>query len=43
MSSHPGRIAEEIPINLPDHRELDLKLDPQFIQIKRHVVQSLGH
>ncbi|NJM68360.1 MAG: ABC transporter ATP-binding protein [Acaryochloris sp. RU_4_1] len=43
MSSHPGRIAEEIPINLPDHRELDLKLDPQFIQIKRHVVRSLGH
>jgi ABC-type nitrate/sulfonate/bicarbonate transport system ATPase subunit len=43
MSAHPGRIKEELVINLPEHRNLDLKLDPQFIQIKRQIVQSLGH
>jgi ABC-type nitrate/sulfonate/bicarbonate transport system ATPase subunit len=43
MSAHPGRIKEELVIDLPEHRELDLKLDPQFIQIKRQIVQSLGH
>jgi ABC-type nitrate/sulfonate/bicarbonate transport system ATPase subunit len=43
MSSHPGRIKEEIPIDLPMRRELELKLEPEFVQIKRQVVQALGH
>jgi ABC-type nitrate/sulfonate/bicarbonate transport system ATPase subunit len=43
MGSHPGCIKEELVIDLPAHRDLALKLDPQFIQIKRHIVQSLGH
>lgn len=43
MGSHPGTIKAEIAIDLPDHRELDLKLEPQFIAIKRQVVQALGH
>jgi NitT/TauT family transport system ATP-binding protein len=43
MSSHPGRIKGEVLIQLPEHRELDLKLDPQFIQVKRHIIESLGH
>jgi ABC-type nitrate/sulfonate/bicarbonate transport system ATPase subunit len=43
MGSHPGCIKEEVSIKLPEHRDLDLKLDPQFIQIKRHIIESLGH
>jgi NitT/TauT family transport system ATP-binding protein len=43
MSSHPGRIQQEIAIDLPESRELGLKLAPQFIKIKRQVVESLKH
>jgi NitT/TauT family transport system ATP-binding protein len=43
MGSHPGSIKEELEIDLPKHRELELKLAPQFLQIKRHIIQSLGH
>jgi ABC-type nitrate/sulfonate/bicarbonate transport system ATPase subunit len=43
MRAHPGRIQEELVVPLPPHRELDLKLDLEFINIKRHIVQSLSH
>jgi ABC-type nitrate/sulfonate/bicarbonate transport system ATPase subunit len=43
MGAHPGCIKAEISIDLPDRRELELKLEPQFVQIKRQVVHSLGH
>jgi NitT/TauT family transport system ATP-binding protein len=42
MDSHPGRIKTERVISLPAHRELDLKLDREFIQIKRQIIQMLG-
>lgn len=41
MSSRPGRMHSEIPISLPDHRELDIKLSPEFVAIKRRVIQAL--
>ncbi len=43
MGSQPGCIREEVQINLPQHRELGIKLDPNFIQIKRQIIHSLGH
>jgi ABC-type nitrate/sulfonate/bicarbonate transport system ATPase subunit len=43
MGSHPGCIREEVRINLPQHRELGIKLDPDFIQIKRQIIHLLGH
>jgi len=43
MGSHPGCIKAEIPIDLPRDRALALKLEPEFIAIKRQVVQTLGH
>lgn len=41
MGAHPGRIEAEIPIQLPEHRDLDLKLSPEFVAIKRQVLQAL--
>ena len=41
MSAHPGRIKEEISIDLPSQRDLDLKLTGEFIDYKRRVLHSL--
>lgn len=41
MSGHPGRIQEEIKIDLPAQRDLDLKLTQGFIDHKRRVLQAL--
>jgi ABC-type nitrate/sulfonate/bicarbonate transport system ATPase subunit len=43
MAPHPGRIAAELAIDLPEHRELPLKLEPQFIEIKRRVLTLLAY
>jgi NitT/TauT family transport system ATP-binding protein len=37
----PGCIRQEVKVNLPDHRQLDLKLSSEFIQIERQVRQAL--
>ncbi|MGB8701124.1 MAG: ABC transporter ATP-binding protein [Thermosynechococcaceae cyanobacterium] len=41
MSAHPGRLHSEIPIVLPEHRDLDIKLSPEFVEIKRQVLHAL--
>lgn len=41
MSAHPGQIKEEINIILPRNRDLELKLTPEFIEIKRQIIQAL--
>ena len=41
MSTHPGRIKQQITINLPGQRHLDIKLTDKFIQYKRQVIQAL--
>jgi ABC-type nitrate/sulfonate/bicarbonate transport system ATPase subunit len=41
MSVRPGRIKMEVPIDLPEHRDLDIKLTPHFVNIKRQVIHSL--
>lgn len=41
MSAHPGKMKEEININLPEHRDVEMKLSPEFIDIKRQVMYSL--
>ncbi|NJP10223.1 MAG: ABC transporter ATP-binding protein [Leptolyngbyaceae cyanobacterium RU_5_1] len=41
MSSRPGRIDLEIPISLAEHRALDIKLSPEFVNIKRKVIHAL--
>lgn len=37
----PGKIKEEITINLPINRDLDIKLSPEFLAIKKTVIHSL--
>lgn len=41
MDSHPGTLKAEVPIPLPQPRHLDMKLTPEFIQLKRQIIQSL--
>jgi NitT/TauT family transport system ATP-binding protein len=41
MSSRPGQIKSEISIQLPEHRDLDIKLSPEFVDIKRQITHAL--
>lgn len=41
LSCRPGQVKSEIAIDLPEHRQLDLKLSPEFVEIKRHVLQMM--
>jgi NitT/TauT family transport system ATP-binding protein len=41
MDTHPGRIKLEIPISLPEHRDLDIKLSTKFVEIKRQIIHTL--
>ncbi len=43
MDSHPGRIRENLHIPLPEHRELDIKITPKFLELKRYITNQLGH
>lgn len=41
MSARPGQIKEEILVDLPAHRDLEIKLSPEFIEIKRCLIGGL--
>jgi NitT/TauT family transport system ATP-binding protein len=41
MSARPGRIKSEITVDLPEQRDLDLKLAPEFVEIKRQVLREI--
>jgi NitT/TauT family transport system ATP-binding protein len=41
MSSRPGRLKLEVPIPLPEQRDLDIKLSPEFVEIKRKIIHAL--
>jgi len=41
ISSRPSQIKSEIPIPLPKHRTLELKLSSEFLEIKRMIVHQL--
>jgi ABC-type nitrate/sulfonate/bicarbonate transport system ATPase subunit len=41
MSAHPGQIKQEVKVKLPAQRDLEMKLDPAFIQIKRAIIHAL--
>jgi NitT/TauT family transport system ATP-binding protein len=41
MSARPGRMKLEVPVGLPEHRDLEMKLSAEFIKIKRQILHSL--
>lgn len=41
MTGRPGRIQEEIAITFPHPRSMELVLNPQFLMIKRRILQLL--
>jgi NitT/TauT family transport system ATP-binding protein len=41
MGCAPGHIKSEVKIPLPEQRDLDLKLTPEFLDIKREIIHSL--
>ncbi|MFT4021635.1 MAG: ABC transporter ATP-binding protein [Acinetobacter sp.] len=43
MSHRPGRIIDEIQLDFPRPRELDLVTSHEFITIKKHCMQTLKH
>ena len=43
MSSRPGRLQVEIAVNLPVHRDLEMKLSSEFVDIKRNIIHALRH
>jgi NitT/TauT family transport system ATP-binding protein len=41
MGAHPGRIKQTIETHLPEHHDLEIKLSPEFINIKRGIIHAL--
>lgn len=41
MGAHPGRMKQEIVVPLPEHRDLEMKLSAEFVEIKRQVLHAL--
>lgn len=41
MAANPGRIQLEVPIQLPEHRELEIKMSSEFVSIKRQIIHAL--
>ena len=41
MSTYPGRLRREIVVNLPEQRDLEIKLSNQFVTIKRKIIHTL--
>jgi len=41
MTARPGRLKEEITVPIPRPRTLDMVLEPEFIAVKRHILDLL--
>jgi NitT/TauT family transport system ATP-binding protein len=41
MGAQPGRIVEQLPVNLPRPRTPDSAFDPEFIRLKRHCLELI--
>jgi NitT/TauT family transport system ATP-binding protein len=41
MSPHPGRIREEIVIPMPRPRDLSMVMEPEFIRLKRRILDLI--
>ena len=43
MGTNPGTIQQGVTINLPETRDLEMKLSTEFLEIKRDVIHALRH
>jgi NitT/TauT family transport system ATP-binding protein len=41
MTARPGRLKEEIVVPIPRPRSLDMVMDPEFIAVKRQILELL--
>jgi NitT/TauT family transport system ATP-binding protein len=41
MSPRPGRVRADLRVNLPSRRDLDMKMTPEFLDLKREIVGML--
>ena len=41
MTARPGRLKEEVIVDIPRPRTLDMVMDPAFIAVKRHILELL--
>ncbi|MEP0912556.1 ABC transporter ATP-binding protein [Leptolyngbya sp. FACHB-711] len=41
MGARPGRLKQVIETHLPEHHDLEVKLSPEFISIKREIIRLL--
>ena len=41
MTARPGRIKEEVKVNVPHPRSPDIKMSPLFLELKKKVVKSI--
>jgi NitT/TauT family transport system ATP-binding protein len=37
MDTHPGRIKQDVVIDLPEHRTLEMKSEPAFLAVRRQI------
>jgi len=43
MTAHPGRIQEEITVPIPRPRDLSMVMEPEFLTLKRRILELLHH
>jgi NitT/TauT family transport system ATP-binding protein len=43
MGANPGQIKQTLQTALPEHHDLEIKLTPKFIAIKREILRALRH
>jgi len=41
MTARPGRLKEEIVVPIPRPRSVEMVMDPQFIAVKRQILELL--
>jgi len=43
MQAHPGAIIAEVPVSLERPRDLDMRADPIFVELRAHMFDLLHH
>ena len=43
MQAHPGKIIAEVPVHLPRPRNLEMRLEPRFTELRAQLFGLLHH